>query len=516
MTAMLSFGHDTAIVVSRNGNEISVDLLSSARHQDEPPNSPGIRVLLNPEAPKLGHLHVGWASEKMATASARSAVEQVAAQCARTVFDADSEEETPSATRLRVRTDITNTWQSSAAQAARSLLPVLIQGEVGTEKLTAARSIHDHSSRARGPFHVVYCSVTHPPEYLNDLPSHFEKASNGTLCFAGIDELDMRTRSLLRLYLLETFEPLDPTVRARIIASSTRNLKELVAQGRFCNQLYATLDYLSISIAPLRERKNEIAPLFITSVQKHAIDSQPELDPRAHEVITNYRWPGNLQELDQVTGRLAVMTSGKVISKQDILDHAPWLVSDKTDSPSSTDSEALSGCNQLYKQWSQAGQSGASVPSSQEIAARIVNKDLNFLEPMHEGVQRAIRWLAEHYQEPVDMTKLARVSHVSPSHLSALLKLMLDMSFKTLLVRLRIEKAKINLTSAAQVRVTDVALEVGFNDVGHFAKVFRRLVGTTPREYRLAHRHIPRLRARGDDAKDPFPEGPDQRHLGAS
>ena len=115
---------------------------------------------------------------------------------------------------------------------------------------------------------------------------------------------------------------------------------------------------------------------------------------------------------------------------------------------------------------------------------RALNKDAEALATLHPGLRRAVLYLVDHYPEPIRLGALARRVHVSQSHLSFLFRHSLQTSCKGMLARIRVEKAKALLTENSRQPITDVALQVGFADLSHFEKYFRRQVGRTPREFR--------------------------------
>ena len=106
------------------------------------------------------------------------------------------------------------------------------------------------------------------------------------------------------------------------------------------------------------------------------------------------------------------------------------------------------------------------------------------LAALHPGLRRALLYLAEHHAEPIALGQLARHAHVSPSHLSYLFRSVLNITFKPMLQRIRVEKAKEMLAAAGRQRITEVAWSTGFADLGHFERIFRRIVGQSPSEFR--------------------------------
>ena len=120
-----------------------------------------------------------------------------------------------------------------------------------------------------------------------------------------------------------------------------------------------------------------------------------------------------------------------------------------------------------------------------------MTRNLDELAKLHDGLRKALLYLGEHYAEPVSLDQLARQAHVSPSHLSFLFRSTLSTSFKPLLQRMRVDKAKELLGSGARHRITEVAMSVGFGDLSHFEKSFRRIVGQSPRDYRRGSEPLP-------------------------
>ena len=118
------------------------------------------------------------------------------------------------------------------------------------------------------------------------------------------------------------------------------------------------------------------------------------------------------------------------------------------------------------------------------LAKAIVEGELGELESTHISVRRALKHIGQNFQEEITLGELAGAAGVSPSHLCYLFKSSLGITFKTLLGMVRIEKAKQLLIKNAQHRITDISLEVGFGDLSHFEKTFKRMLKVSPREYR--------------------------------
>jgi YesN/AraC family two-component response regulator len=103
---------------------------------------------------------------------------------------------------------------------------------------------------------------------------------------------------------------------------------------------------------------------------------------------------------------------------------------------------------------------------------------------MHSGLYKALKYIANNYEREVTLSELAANVYVSASHLSYLFKHHLRKSFKQILSELRIERAKQRISESPYARITDIFQEVGFGDLSHFEKIFKRYTGVTPREYK--------------------------------
>ena len=120
----------------------------------------------------------------------------------------------------------------------------------------------------------------------------------------------------------------------------------------------------------------------------------------------------------------------------------------------------------------------------EKLIPSLMLKSYELFNSLHGGLQKALKFLAENYSREITLTELAQNAFVSPSHLSFLLKNFAGRSFKQILAELRIEKAKQMFDATPNARITDVSLDVGFGDLSHFEKIFKRHTGVTPRQYK--------------------------------
>lgn len=218
-------------------------------------------------------------------------------------------------------------------QAAPSRSTILIQGESGTGKELVARAIHANSSRADRPF-VAVNSGNLPPELLEStLFGHvkgaftgavapkkglFDLADHGTIFFDEIGNVALDTQAkLLRVIQEREFMRLGGMdtikVDVRIIAATNVDLRRLMEEGKFREDLFYRLHVISIQLPPLRDRKDDIPLLVQHFLAKYAQENKkPDLEvtPDALELLASYDWPGNVRELENVIERAVVLASG--------------------------------------------------------------------------------------------------------------------------------------------------------------------------------------------------------------
>jgi DNA-binding NtrC family response regulator len=218
---------------------------------------------------------------------------------------------------------------------------ILILGESGTGKELVARAIHYNSSRAKGPLVPVNCAAI-PSELLeSELFGHekgaftnairtrigrFELAHGGTIFLDEIGDMDPILQSkLLRVLQDRAFERIGGTrtiqVDIRVITATHRNLKELVEQGRFREDLYYRLNVIPISIPSLRDHKSDIPLLiqhFLDLFNKSKKRDIQGVDPEAMKKLLEYDWPGNIRELENMIERIVILTNGEIITIQDL------------------------------------------------------------------------------------------------------------------------------------------------------------------------------------------------------
>ena len=226
-------------------------------------------------------------------------------------------------------------------RVAASDAAVLILGESGTGKELVARAIHYHSRRREGPFVAVNMTAL-PSELIEaELFGHergaftgateartgrFREADGGTLLLDEIGDLPLGLQAkLLRVLQERIVVPLGGRqaipIDVRIVASTHRDLPELVAEKKFREDLYFRLNVVPVRIAPLRERRADIPLLVSHFVERFSQElGVPRRWPSeaALERLSRHAWPGNVRELENAVKRALVLASGDVITAEDI------------------------------------------------------------------------------------------------------------------------------------------------------------------------------------------------------
>ena len=218
-------------------------------------------------------------------------------------------------------------------QVADSNATVLIQGESGTGKELVAKAIHKNSPRHHGPF-VTVNSAAIPKDLLeSELFGHekgaftsavaarrgkFELADGGTIFLDEIGEMDPALQTkILRVFEERRFERLGGevpiTTDVRLVAATNRDLKALVTRGIFREDLFYRLNVVSITLPPLRERREDV-PLLVTHfLHLYAGEDHKEVSPEALKCLLNYDWPGNVRELENVIKRACLLARTRLI-----------------------------------------------------------------------------------------------------------------------------------------------------------------------------------------------------------
>ena len=234
------------------------------------------------------------------------------------------------------KSDVLKYVLTRVEQVAKTDATVLLQGETGVGKELIARAIHEKSSRSNGPYVKVNCATL--PEALveSELFGHekgaftgadrqrkgrFELADGGTILLDEVGELPLGTQAkLLRVLQEGEFERVGGSttikVNVRVIAATNRKLHDEVSAGRFRQDLFYRLNVYPITIPPLRQRREDI-PLLVSHYARQIGErlgkSISEVPAQVMREFTEYNWPGNIRELQNVIERAVIVSSDGVL-----------------------------------------------------------------------------------------------------------------------------------------------------------------------------------------------------------
>jgi two-component system, response regulator FlrC len=245
----------------------------------------------------------------------------------------------PVATGLIAEDALTRELLRLAARVAQSAATVLLTGESGSGKEMFARFVHDNSPRAAGPFIAINCAAI--PENLLEatLFGHergaftgaqaahagkFEQANGGTLLLDEISEMPLALQAkLLRVLQEREVERVGGrkpiALDIRILATTNRDLADMVRDGRFREDLFYRLNVFPLRVPPLRERPRDIVPLARHFAARIAAERRPRFSAEAEAVLRSHSWPGNVRELENTVQRALILASGEVIAAADIV-----------------------------------------------------------------------------------------------------------------------------------------------------------------------------------------------------
>jgi DNA-binding NtrC family response regulator len=226
-------------------------------------------------------------------------------------------------------------------KVARSSSPVLIRGESGTGKELIARAIHNQSPRVTEMFQAVNCAAINENLLESELFGHekgsftgahaekkglFEVADRGTLFLDEIGELDIGMQAkLLRALQEREIRRVGGNrtikVDVRVVAATNRDLRAMVADGRFRDDLYYRINVLSVDVPPLRERRDDIPVLIDYFLKKHTRNTSRlvrGLTTETRRLMMHYSWPGNVRQLESAIERAILLCEGDLITVEDL------------------------------------------------------------------------------------------------------------------------------------------------------------------------------------------------------
>jgi two-component system, NtrC family, response regulator PilR len=243
--------------------------------------------------------------------------------------------------RLIGHSQVMQQLREMIVRVARSQAPVHIYGESGTGKELVARLIHESGSRSEGPFVAVNCGAI-PTELMeSELFGHkrgsftgavadkqglVQSAEGGTLFLDEVADLPLHMQvKLLRVVQEKTVRPVgearEEAVDVRILSATHKNLAQLVAEGRFREDLFYRINVIEMRVPSLRERSEdvpELAEAILTRLGRRMKIDPPRIDPAAMKSLQSHPFPGNVRELENVLERALTLCVGGVVTEDNI------------------------------------------------------------------------------------------------------------------------------------------------------------------------------------------------------
>lgn len=218
---------------------------------------------------------------------------------------------------------------------------VLILGETGTGKELVAQALHNNSNRKKGPFVAVNCAAVPATLVESELFGHvrgaftgatdrrigrFQQADGGTIFIDEIGDFELGLQAkLLRVLETLTLTPVggheDRKVDVRVIAATMRDLRKMVEEGKFREDLYYRLNVISIVLPPLRQRVDDIPLLvehFLKQISQQKHTAPRRISPEVMRRFESYRWPGNVRELRHTLERMMIFADSETLTEKDL------------------------------------------------------------------------------------------------------------------------------------------------------------------------------------------------------
>ena len=250
-------------------------------------------------------------------------------------------QQAPTASTLTGRSACMNQLRQTIERAAKANSRILIVGPSGAGKELTARTLHNASGRAEGPFIVINAAAITPERMETELfgieqaaeqprkTGALEEAHGGTLFIDEIGDLPRETQNkILRVLVDQTFQRSGGTAKinvdVRIISSTARNLEEEIAEGRFREDLYHRLSVVPIRVPPLSERREDIPELIDYFMEQISVATglpKRKIGEDAMAVLQSHVWPGNVRQLRNNVERVMILAGGgpEVVINADML-----------------------------------------------------------------------------------------------------------------------------------------------------------------------------------------------------
>jgi len=348
-------------------------------------------------------------------------------------------------------------------QVSQTVFPVLIVGQPGTGKRIAARRIHQQTG-AEGEMIELSCLALRPEALINAVKQQFSRDKISSIFLTDVFNLPNwafeQIKSFCNLHHHTNQKNIDHSDKTRLIISV------LGQENEYDPNILSWLKFhlFTIELPTLWQRRSDFSDILSYLCDQYGQLTKKSFTPNTFQKLSDYPWSGNFEQLESVIAKLSVLVQSHCIDDEMVKYYFPELFSSKPSkshcSPATTDQSA-STADTLFQS--------------------VVGED-------HPALIRAIGYIQKHYKQQFSLKELSSAAFISPSHLSFLLKQRFNRSFKKILTEIRIQKAKDILETLPARHITRVCQDVGFVDLSHFEKTFKKVVGISPSQYRNSFR----------------------------
>ena len=364
-------------------------------------------------------------------------------------------------------------------EASARPLPVLVLGEPGSETDEVARVIHLLDRMRDGPWVHLDCAATATEQFPSEMEQVLKNAQGGTLYLSRIHRLPAEAQAWLATTLHQrvnhwiverglTHEP-----QVRVIASAQLDRGSPLVDTGLDVHLLGELDFLRGRLEPLCQRREYIRPLASFFLHRLSGDSRTSFTEEAWRLLEEYSWPHNVLELRCLIGRLLALCHRRPIDVSNLLRHVPRLRGNNVRTIENNSPQP--SANSL----------GAQLPPATWLQVQDCARGEDSMVGIgHEGLDRALEYIAKHSNDRLTVAAIARHSYLSSSHLSALFRRHLKLSPMAFVAAVRVERAKLAILASPYRSITEVASLAGFGDLRHFERTFKRWLSMTPRQLR--------------------------------
>lgn len=339
-------------------------------------------------------------------------------------------------------------------KSSNSKYPVIIKGKYGCEKLAVASAIHYYSDKSETEFREINCNSINELSLKEELSNAEKDIKNGTLYLSEIENLNIKQQHIIIDFLCAKSIP-NKKNNIRYIISSNKDLYSEVKNKNFSKKLFENFNFLTIEIPSLKNRKEDIPYMINFLLFENSLTKEIFFSDEVIHALISYEWPGNYKEFERVVVKLITFSNNKEITIDDVEKNTPEIL-----------------CTQY------------NLENNNNLIDCLSQNNYQCESFYHKGLQRSLDYISKNFNRNISLSILSNEACVSPSHLSYLFRSHLGRSFKEIITELRIKKIKEDFFINPNKKITEASLDMGFGDLSHFEKMFKRYTGLTPRDYK--------------------------------